>query len=149
MQILQAANESVAIEEPLLIATYNPDAVAIETKPNCVEPNLDSLEYSLDEDLPSFQREDKESVQTVALIGEILIGLGLAGFLGKRLMELAFVNTEAVAWSLVITSGGIMAFVYGLIAFGDYMNYPSAYNAFRAWKINFLVIWISLAVALL
>ena len=48
---------------------------------------------------------------------------------------------------LMLTGGGIAAYVYGLLAFIDYMGYPTAFNAYRAWKINFLVTWITVGVA--
>ena len=58
LQNLQVVTEdATASEEPLLISSYNPQAASGKIS-GCAEPDLDSLEYSLDEDLPDFQRED-------------------------------------------------------------------------------------------
>ena len=47
----------------------------------------------------------------------------------------------------MITGFGLAAYAHGLLAFIDYMDYPTAYNAFRSWKINFVAIWIIVGVA--
>ena len=52
LQSLQADTEEVS-EVPLLISTYNPEAASEPTN-RCADPDLDSLEYGLDENLPAF-----------------------------------------------------------------------------------------------
>ena len=116
--------------------------------------DLDSLEYSLDDFLPDFQRTDPDTVATVSLLGLITIGLGLGTLLLSSLLRsmrtstlwIAGNNTYAGALEFSAVFGAMIAATIGLIAYIDYLNYPTAYNALRAWKRNFLVFLIVIAV---
>lgn len=136
--------------EPLLISAENLSSV--------IEPHdvvdLNTLEYSMQEG----SETDSETLTTLALAGEILNTLGVLGFFVSFIISVIpsgplsspMISSYAYQFvGLVLSGGSLAAAVYGLLAFVDVMAYDTAYNAFRAWKINFLVIWISVGLSLL
>jgi len=100
--------------------------------------------------------QDLETLTTLTLVGEILTGLGLLGFLLGYILDLfakpapgKMMNLSNAIWGIALSGASFIAYVYGLLAFIDEMTYHTAYNAFRAWKINFMVIWISVGLSVL
>ena len=119
--------------------------------------DMNSFVYSLDEHLPEFQRTDLDTVILVSLIGEITIGVGLGSLLlasifrsmNSKTLAFAGNNTYAGGLEFFASLGGMVAATLGLLSFIDYLNYQTAYNALRAWKRNFLVYCVVVAVTIL
>lgn len=61
-----------------------------------LEPDLDSLEFSLDLDLPDFQRgPDLQSVTDIAYLGEFLLGTGVIMQIFAKLIQTVSYNAES------------------------------------------------------
>ena len=58
-------------------------------------------------------------------------------------------NKYAGAFEMIANLGTMIYAAVGLIAFIDYLNYPTAYNALRAWKKNYMIYWVVVAVTVL
>lgn len=136
--------------EPLLTSAKNLISV--------IEPHdvvdLDTLEYSMQ----NGSETDSEALTTLALVGEILNTLGVLGFFISFIISIIpggplsspMISSYAYQFlGLALSTGSLAAAIYGLLAFLDFTAYNTAYNAFRAWKINFMVIWISVGLSLL
>ena len=121
--------------------------VELSGQPYCPETtDMDSMKYDLDRWLPAFFRRDLDTIVVLSFAGEILIGLGLGSMLlaswfrclSSASSPLGGNNLYAGALEFQAVLFGMAAALFGFITFIDYLNYPTAFNALRAWKWNYL-----------
>ena len=88
---------------------------------HCVTPDLDSLEYSLDLDLPEFQRgPDLQSIVDISYVGQFLIGLGILMQVFAKFVQTVSYDADSGIQSLLVNCFGMTVYVFGFIYFGDY-----------------------------
>ena len=79
------------------------------------------------------------------------LGLGTTGLASwfrastKQMLAFGGGNTYAGALEFQAVGVAMITALIGFNAFIRYLNYPTAFNALRAWKQNFFVFWVVLA----
>ena len=121
----------------------------LQASADAVAPDLDSIEYRTDEDLPEWMRGDEEQNNELTMYAQILAGAGI-GF-----QLLAFAAASFAAFQV----NDIIAFVLSLGAAGTYVwavlkwvharELPTQLTTFRSWKVNFVCFWVYAGVTLL
>ena len=110
---------------------------------DAVEPDLDCIELSLDEDAPEWMVGDEEQNNELTMWGQIMIGAGVS------LQLIAFIISVITAGSvltyyigMILSFGMAGVYVWAVLKWAHAREYPTTLTTFRSWKVNFVAFWV-------
>lgn len=121
---------------------FNGDHYDIKHRSAEIELDTESMEYSLEPNLPEWMKGDLAYNNKITQLGQLLICTGLIFQLLSSVIIVGLVPT-ALGWirlSLTVLTSAVWVVSY--MKWQDSQTMPSAKTAFRSWKINYVAFWI-------
>ena len=113
-----------------------------------VSPDLDSIEYSYENDMPEWMRGTKDVNNQLAFWGLIMTGFGIS-------LQLAAFAFSMVIGRFYYITGFILSFgmagvyIWAAVAWTDTLEESNELTTYRSWKVNFVAFWVYIGATLL